>query len=76
MLAYFGAPGPLELLIILGMVLCPLVVLIVVLRIARKSGAPRANPTPCPNCGGWIVGQANFCPNCGTPLTPPQGPEQ
>ncbi len=72
MYAYF-APGPLELLIILlilGLaVLAPLIALVVILA-ARKSGASRPAPAPCPNCGGWVVQQANFCHHCGAPLSP------
>ena len=67
MYAYFGAPGPLELIIIFGMLLAPLVLALVIFLILRKSGSSRANP-PCPHCGSWTVPGAAFCHRCGNSL--------
>ena len=67
MCAYFGIPGPLELILLLGIVLGPLVLALVVFLIARRAGSSRASP-PCPQCGSWVVPGAGFCHRCGNRL--------
>ena len=71
MYAYF-APGPLEMLILLliGLICVgvPIAALVVVLLIARKSGASRPGSPPCPHCGSHMVPQAQFCHQCGSRL--------
>ena len=73
MYGYFGMPGPLELLIIFGILLGPLVLALVIYLIARKAGSSRASP-PCPRCGSWTLPGAAFCHRCGNPLQSQQGP--
>jgi len=58
MFAYFGVPGPLEILIILfilGLLAVPVVALVVILAVARKSGSSTPDSPPCPNCGSHVV---------------------
>jgi hypothetical protein len=73
MYAFGFVPGPMELLIIFGVLLGPLVLLVVIYLIARKAGSSRAKP-PCPRCGSWTVPGAGFCHRCGNPLQSQQGP--
>ena len=68
MLAVFGMPGSLELLII-GM-LClmavgvPLLIIVVVMSLNRSGGGRPAKP--CPKCG-MLAPEHGYCPHCGTP---------
>ncbi|MEQ8787348.1 MAG: hypothetical protein RIC55_13665 [Pirellulaceae bacterium] len=79
MIAFFGMPGHLELLILGAMLLCavgvPLGILVVILLVVRSSGAARphsgANLTICPDCGQAISRLAESCPHCGRPTKVP-----
>ena len=66
------APGPIELIIILGVVLFPLVLAAVVYLAVRYAMPKRATP-PCPQCGSWTVAGAGFCHRCGSQLPTRQG---
>ncbi|NQT11128.1 MAG: zinc ribbon domain-containing protein [Planctomycetes bacterium] len=67
-----GMPGPLELMIILGMgmvfVVVPIAALVLVLLFARRSSRSQPDSPPCSNCGGHVVPGAQFCHQCGSPL--------
>ena len=74
MIGFVGLPGPFEMLIILGILLilgAPLFVVAAIFFFARKTPSTRISGPSCPSCGGWTVPQANYCPWCGTPLSPP-----
>ena len=64
-------PGPLELLILL---LILVLIVSVIFRMVPKSGAPKMNSRPCPNCGTPVVPNAKFCHQCGSSLQERQGP--
>lgn len=68
MIAYFSAPGPIELLV-LGLIcvapLAAIVIVLVALRVGKQSPPPHP---PCPKCGGWTVPGTKFCPHCGNPI--------
>jgi len=73
MLAFFSF-GPLELLIILGILgLLAASVLVVVVVIVttskRRSGPTNPNLFPCPDCGRHVSRLAKSCPNCGRPFS-------
>jgi hypothetical protein len=68
-----AAPGPMELLIVGGLCLFPLVlagVVVLTLFAVRKPSARASNPNlqPCPDCGRLLSPLAEMCPNCGRPL--------
>jgi uncharacterized OB-fold protein len=60
-------PGPLELIIIIGILLTPLVLALVAYLIARKGVSYGAGPR-CPQCGSETVPGAAFCYRCGNQL--------
>jgi hypothetical protein len=76
---HIGFPGPLELIIILLMgLVCigvPVVLLIVILAVARRSSPATPDSPPCPHCGTHVVPGARFCHQCGRPLEPRQAAE-
>ena len=77
MSAFFGVPGPLEILIILfilGILVLPVVLLVVILASGSKRRSPPPTTATCPRCGGWLAAQAKFCHHCGTAIAPPQSP--
>jgi len=68
-------PGPLELIIILGVLGLLVVVVVVVIAVSvstkRRSDFPSgSNPNlaPCPDCGRLISIRATTCPHCGGPV--------
>ena len=70
MLAAFGMPGHLEL-IILGL-LCLFtigvpVLVVVVLQLTKGKRATRQSAIPCPHCG-MLAEPTNCCPHCGNPM--------
>jgi hypothetical protein len=67
MYAFGFLPGPLELIIIFGVLLVPLILGLAIFLIVRQSGSSRAGP-PCPHCGSWTVPGAAFCHRCGNSL--------
>lgn len=71
--AYFGMPGPLEMLVIGLVCVAPLIAAVVLVAVLR--GGKASPPPPCRKCGGWTVPGTKFCPHCGSPLgiSPPQG---
>ena len=79
MFAYFGVPGPLEMLILLGLfclaVVGGIVALVFILYVTKISRPP-ANPNlySCPDCGRHVSRKAEVCPNCGRPLAGPTTP--
>jgi hypothetical protein len=71
--AYFGMPGPLEILVGLAClgVLAAAAVLVVVLIVRGgrgSTGGGNPNLVPCPDCGQWISRMARACPRCGRPV--------
>jgi hypothetical protein len=74
-----GAPGPMEMIILVGVCGLPVIGLLVVLAVMGmskgKPAAPQAGPA-CESCGGWTVPQANYCQWCGKPLATAPQPEQ
>ncbi|MBI1899533.1 MAG: hypothetical protein HYS13_00285 [Planctomycetia bacterium] len=68
--------GPIEMLLLLGVVgVVVVVVVTVVLLAVRRQGSPGASPNlvPCPDCGRLVSRAANACPGCGRPMTPTPG---
>ena len=67
----FGAPGPMEMLIIglicLLFLAVPVVVVVLVLVLSRRG----PNVVPCPYCGAPAPPWAEFCPNCGRSMRQP-----
>jgi len=69
MFAFFGLPGHIELLIIIGMLASvgtPLLIVVVVLAVNRR----QRPSTSCPQCGEMMSPQSNFCSHCGAKTTP------
>ncbi len=62
-------PGPLELLIVFGVVGVGVlgVIFAVVVGIRTRSASQSSNPNlrPCPDCGRYISIRATTCPQCG-----------
>ena len=76
--AFFGMPGPFELLIIGFLFMSMLAVpIILIYLVCVNNKRPPAAP-PCPHCGGPTVPSTRFCPHCGGPLgqPPPSQPER
>ncbi len=76
MYLWFGAPGPLELLILgliclvfLGVIVAAVVIPLVISRRSGSGGAGHPNLYPCPDCGNLVSFQAPSCPKCGRKLT-------
>jgi len=76
--AYFGMPGPMEILVILliGLVCLgvPIALLAIVFAVARKSASSTPDSPPYPNCGTHVVPRAKFCHQCGSRLGQEQDP--
>ncbi len=71
MLAFFGMPGPLELLIIGFIVLVPAAIVVaVIVAMSHSRNPPARNPNlePCSDCGRQVSLRATTCPQCGRPL--------
>lgn len=68
-LAFFGMPGPLEM-IILGLMCLGVLAVVVVLVVVLTTQRTAANPDlyPCPECGRPVSVHAKSCPQCGYPL--------
>jgi len=68
MLAFFGMPGILEIIIMLMClaVFAGIVILVVVL--TTRKGSANPNLYPCPACGRTVSLDAESCPHCGHPL--------
>jgi len=68
MLAFFGMPGFLELIIVLMCfaVFAGIVILVVVLTTQKVTKNP--DLYPCPDCGRPVSVHAESCPQCGCPL--------
>ena len=71
-----GMPGPLELIIVLGILgaVVTAVAVAVVLAVSSRRGTARPpadapNLAPCPDCGRAISMRATTCPHCGGPVT-------
>jgi hypothetical protein len=71
MLAFFSV-GPLELLIVLGLLgllaVGVVIAVVVILAASKKGGSANPNLFPCPDCGRQVSRLAKSCPNCGRPL--------
>ena len=68
MLAVFGLPGYVEVILLAGMILGMVVVavvLVVALSRINKPPAPNPNLRPCPDCGRLVSIRAKSCPQCG-----------
>ncbi len=63
----FGGIGPMELIIILVVVGCPVAVAAGTL-ILLLSKRPPTDLHPCPDCGRGLSPLAKTCPHCGRPL--------
>lgn len=69
MLAFFGMPGPIELLILFFMCGAPVIVtLILVYFLVIRPKQAKGDLIPCPDCGHEVSPAAESCPNCGAPL--------
>ncbi|MHC4175936.1 MAG: hypothetical protein ACYSWU_00410 [Planctomycetota bacterium] len=75
--AFFGAPGPIELIIIgliclafVGVIVVAVVIPLAVSKKNRSDMAANPNLFPCPDCGNWVSRQAPNCPKCGRALRP------
>ena len=69
----FFMPGPMEIIIILGVLTVPAVAAVVAIVLAKKANRNvqnTANLVPCPDCGCLVSRLAKSCPQCGRPLTP------
>ena len=73
----FGMPGPMEMIIILGVLgvfALGVVVIVLVLAMSSTRRKRRDPPNPslvnCPQCNHAISPAANTCPSCGHPLKP------
>lgn len=70
MFGFIGAPGPLEILIILVILAIPVGVavgiFVLIKLLASKGGGE--NLVPCPDCGRQVSRLAVSCPQCGRPL--------
>ncbi|MBC8874549.1 MAG: zinc-ribbon domain-containing protein [Planctomycetes bacterium] len=77
-LAFFGMPGILEIII---MVMCLAVfagIVILVVVLTTRKASPNPNLYPCPACGQTVSLDAESCPHCGHPLqaeSPGEGAE-
>lgn len=63
--------GPLELIIVLGMVAVLVTIVVIVIATTRRVNPPssgNANLAPCPDCGRMISLRATTCPHCGGPV--------
>jgi hypothetical protein len=69
MLAFYGMPGPIELLILLFMCGVPVIAaLLLVYFLAIRPQRGKGELIPCPDCGHEVSPRAESCPNCGAPL--------
>ena len=66
-------PGFFELLIISGICAVPalLILVLLVLFATGKLSSPKPQSPLCSSCGGWTFPGTRFCPQCGSPLSPP-----
>ena len=71
MISFFGAPGPMEMLIIGLMCLMFLAVPAIVITVVLVANRRRPNVVPCPHCGAAAPPWAEFCPSCGQPIRQP-----
>lgn len=71
LLAFFGMPGHMELLIF-GTIVAVIVFAVVTALRAGRRPSDNPNLTPCPDCDQMISIRATTCPHCGCPLTPPK----
>jgi len=69
-LAFFGMPGWIE--IILGLMCLGVLggFFAVVIVLTTKKASENPNLAPCPDCGRQISRLAETCPHCGRPLSP------
>jgi DNA-directed RNA polymerase subunit RPC12/RpoP len=69
MFAFYGMPGPVELLILLFMCGGPVIVtLILVYFLVLRPKPKKGELIACPDCGHEVSTRARSCPNCGAPL--------
>jgi len=69
MFAWFGMPGPIELLILLFMCGGPVIVtLILVYFLVLRPQQAKGDLIACPDCGHQVSPRAESCPNGGAPL--------
>ena len=63
-------PGPMELIIVLGMIGLMAIFIVVMIAALRFGSSSRKNPNlaPCPDCGRLISIRATTCPHCGGPV--------
>ena len=71
MLAYFGAPGPLEMLILGIMCLGFLALVVALVLVVVMASRQNRGAVACPHCGAPMPPWAEFCPNCGRPMKQP-----
>lgn len=71
MLAMFGMPGHLELLIIglIGSMVIGVPIIIVFIAMWVSRSGLQSSPKPCPKCG-MLAPEHGFCPHCGAPVDP------
>ncbi len=69
MFAFFGMPGPIELLIIAFVCGAPVIaaIILVYFLVIRPKQAV-GDLIPCPDRGHHVSPRAESCPNCGAPL--------
>ena len=71
-----GMPGPMEIIILVGMLGAVVVAVVVAVSLSAASKkqpgthqSGNSNLFPCPDCGRLISVRAATCPHCGGPVT-------
>ena len=71
MLAFFGVPGPIEL-IVIGLMLAVPILIVVLATNRKKDGPVERNMIACPDCGRMNSASDKFCSQCGKQFGSPE----